>query len=101
MSFTTRKGTTLGSQWLPVEQLRPNVIGWIDSSDFGDDCLAQTPWRFAGSSLVFGFCSAWNEESRAVFPTRDRGETMGVARTAAVLRAAACQDGKWGYQFCT
>ncbi len=43
-------------------------------------------WRFAGSSLGFGFWSAWNEELRAVLPTRERGDTMGVARTAAVLR---------------
>ena len=50
------------------------------------ETMKFSPGRFAGSSLVFGFCSAWNEELRAVFPARERGDTMGVARTAAVLR---------------
>ena len=38
-------------------------------------------WRFAGSSLVFGFCSAWNEELRAVFPQLRQAVSVGADHT--------------------
>jgi len=36
VSFATRKGTTSGDQWVPVERLRCDGTDWADSSGCGD-----------------------------------------------------------------
>jgi len=36
LSFATRKGTTSGDQWVPVERLRCDGTDWADSSGCGD-----------------------------------------------------------------